>query len=255
MTDDEIEAIRARLASSTPGPWKASTDDAGDVVVWGPDEDWLANVGNWARQHPGIDADAAARQFVETRDAADATLIAHAPTDLAALCDEVERLRAWLLRGGKLTDEELKALKPWRRRLGIVGNDNSVTYNGDDIVSVARVPLDDDVARLIEEQNALLDEVIRLRAGLARTDLAWDRLQDAVIVQDALTTRAEKAEAALATAREQGRKEGLERAAVIAEVVPHYPFPAGCGRECCEKPKRIASAIRAERDRKPGGGT
>ena len=89
----DLEAIRARLASATPGPWKASTDDAGDVVVWGPDEDWLANVGNWARQHLGIDADAAARQFVETRDAADATLIAHAPTDLAALCDEVERLR------------------------------------------------------------------------------------------------------------------------------------------------------------------
>lgn len=85
---DELE----RLAkAATPGPWEASSDEPGDVVIWGPREEWLANIGNWARQHEEIDPDRAARQYVELRDAADAAFIAAAnPQTVLAL---VERLR------------------------------------------------------------------------------------------------------------------------------------------------------------------
>jgi hypothetical protein len=61
------ESIRARLAAATPGPWKASLEVAAAHV---------ARLGQWEVSAP---------KFIGGKVRQDATLIAHAPSDLAAL--------------------------------------------------------------------------------------------------------------------------------------------------------------------------
>lgn len=85
MTAD-IEAIRARITAATPGPWKAEWVDGDDwwQITGQPFDDggqWLAC------------PEVATTDEMED-DGTDADLIAHAPADLAALCDEVEELTA-----------------------------------------------------------------------------------------------------------------------------------------------------------------
>ena len=80
----DIEAIKARLAAATPGPWRH-----------GPETD--AKVGNVVDFGPPPTAPFAVLYCADTRDARaqrlhDADLIAHAPTDIAALLAEVRRL-------------------------------------------------------------------------------------------------------------------------------------------------------------------
>jgi len=72
MTPD-LDAIKARLAAATPGPWETR---------------FLHRVWMRAREEPGN------LMFGTgpTQDWADCDLMAHAPTDLAALVAEVERL-------------------------------------------------------------------------------------------------------------------------------------------------------------------
>jgi len=78
VTPADLAAIRARLAAATPGPWRLQTCACGAVC----DDAAAVKAG-------GV-------LVVECADDPDADLIAHAPTDLAALLDEVERLRAGL---------------------------------------------------------------------------------------------------------------------------------------------------------------
>ena len=41
-------AALAKLASeATPGPWRAGIEQPEDPVVWGPNDMWIANVGQW----------------------------------------------------------------------------------------------------------------------------------------------------------------------------------------------------------------
>ena len=78
----DLDAIKARLAAATPGPWWS---DSGDPLSTNMA---VAVIGGWQVQ--------ASRPFVGDRVTPakdDADLIAHAPTDLAALVAEVERLR------------------------------------------------------------------------------------------------------------------------------------------------------------------
>lgn len=65
----DLDAIRARLEAATPGPWEPESEQDGDHETGYADAIFIAN-------------------------AADATLISNAPTDIAALVAEVERLRA-----------------------------------------------------------------------------------------------------------------------------------------------------------------
>ena len=65
----DLDAIRARIAAATPG------------------ERTIHPCLTWWRVFVGTDC------IAEPNEHADATLIAHAPTDLAALCNEVETLR------------------------------------------------------------------------------------------------------------------------------------------------------------------
>ena len=78
MTADELDAIKARLTSATPGSWFAWPND----LIGG----WCVRVVDTPpSEGPGDVAD-----FIEE---ADARLIAAAPSDIAALLAEVERLR------------------------------------------------------------------------------------------------------------------------------------------------------------------
>jgi hypothetical protein len=73
VTPDQLSAIRARLDAATPGNWTAKHEAV------------TTDVGEW-----GLVAETL--NDTDEQRAADARLIANAPTDLRALLDEVERL-------------------------------------------------------------------------------------------------------------------------------------------------------------------
>ena len=91
MTDERLAEIRERLAATTPGPWH--THDYGSPA----DEEPTARVvhtGNFDWDAITYDGDYVVMLDSESRD--DADFIAHAPTDIAALLAEVNRLRGEL---------------------------------------------------------------------------------------------------------------------------------------------------------------
>lgn len=95
---DRIDAIRARLAAATPGPWEADAS-CSCHDCWGDDTGRLpgrpAECPN--AQIMGIDGVVTEVGYGSISvTAADAYLIANAPADLAYLLDEVQRLRAQL---------------------------------------------------------------------------------------------------------------------------------------------------------------
>jgi len=105
MTDADLTVIKARLAAATPGPWSSLAAKPG----------WDADVGIIA---PGCEC-VLAECFCEFKAKGDrhpewaeanAVLIAHAPTDLAALIEEVERLRE------KIRQDQLNNHAYWCQR-------------------------------------------------------------------------------------------------------------------------------------------
>lgn len=80
MTDAERDAIRARLAAATPGPWHVSNDG---LKVWLA----VCVVGQRRLILPQADS------ILLAHGKPDAEFIAHAPADMRALLAEVERLR------------------------------------------------------------------------------------------------------------------------------------------------------------------
>jgi hypothetical protein len=82
MTKEQLDAIRARLAVMSPGPWNWKAQR------YYANNDSLLAAGNWGLNGP--------------RTIEDAEVCAHVPTDLRALLDEVERLT-------KREDELVKA--------------------------------------------------------------------------------------------------------------------------------------------------
>ena len=80
ITDDQLREIREALSKATPAPWRSGVSAPCITGVWGatPEANW--NV-CWT-------GDEMTRYSLE-----DADLIAKAPEWLAALCDEVERLK------------------------------------------------------------------------------------------------------------------------------------------------------------------
>ena len=77
----DLTPIRARMAKATPGPWRMQT-----AACDHEDED---------ENHTAIKGGGALVTECIPEES-DAILIANAPTDIAALCDEVEYLRAQL---------------------------------------------------------------------------------------------------------------------------------------------------------------
>lgn len=102
------ETLRARLEAATPGPWKMGYTS--DVLRWNTilasddahvtlRQDWLIDTPEIARlplppswRHGTEDQETRGRAFEQQSDR-NALLIAHAPTDLAALLEVVEAAR------------------------------------------------------------------------------------------------------------------------------------------------------------------
>lgn len=82
MTDDFFD-FRRRLSAATHGPWRVHSVDFGEVEV--------ETVTDLASGRQRIS------RVCECHSLSDADLIAHAPTDLRRLLDEVERLREALV--------------------------------------------------------------------------------------------------------------------------------------------------------------
>jgi len=97
MTDEELQAIRARVEAATPGPWKVE----GRHPSYSPDRFQVDGIVT-AYDDPERADFPRPIQIVETDSGcyppylADAEFIAQARTDVPALLAEVERLRAEL---------------------------------------------------------------------------------------------------------------------------------------------------------------
>lgn len=98
----DLEPIKARLAAAVPGPWRAHdhremarlNEDPAEWIGYA----WVGYGGDEDGRFQGVVADLdsrkdASKEWRERRQH-DAAFIAAAPTDIAALVAEVERLRA-----------------------------------------------------------------------------------------------------------------------------------------------------------------
>lgn len=89
LTDEQLATIRGRLEAATPGPWFIADDNAEKMEI-SIDAPTANKLGAWhiAEVCGGI-------SLVEGEGSShgNAVLIAHAPTYVRALLDEVERLR------------------------------------------------------------------------------------------------------------------------------------------------------------------
>ena len=159
----DLAAIRARLAAATPGPWLRYGDGTYEVYV-DADQDDLPSVTHGSDRPE------------------DADLIAHAPTDLAALCDEVE----------------------WLRALGVANWDGSETAQ---MLHEARQHAEEKEARAdaaekeLQETRADRDRLLGGIAEHTRTHRA-DAAESAHAESERQRARADAAEAAIARVRE-----------------------------------------------------
>ena len=99
MTDEELAAIQGRLTKATPGPWVHSQHGCYVILGYKPEKKRIDGYG--ADDHVCVLDDGDHHQYrSEDEQLANAALIAHAPTDIARLLAEVERLKKehhWLL--------------------------------------------------------------------------------------------------------------------------------------------------------------
>jgi len=123
MTDQptslDLDEIAARAAAATPGPWGAYTFGGDTLIEIAAD---LEDTGTGYRarreicrlEDEPLDNDPAHREWTAEEDwaqvQADAEFVAHAPTDVHALIDEVRRLRDELAETKALHDPRLRGL-------------------------------------------------------------------------------------------------------------------------------------------------
>ena len=112
MTSDQLSAIRERLDAVPPGPWE----------LWYGELDWVS---------VGIDGDTVAecrthinQQFSGWQNLRNATFIQHAPTDLAALLDEVERLTTLLAGTEAVLENEREYQARLKAEVGQLANES-----------------------------------------------------------------------------------------------------------------------------------
>lgn len=95
MTDDELAEIKGRLTMATPGPWAHGQN--GGYVILGYKPEMKRIDGYGADDHICILDDGDQYRYrSEDEQLANAKFIANAPTDIARLLAEVERLRKQL---------------------------------------------------------------------------------------------------------------------------------------------------------------
>ena len=92
MTDEELAAIQGRLTKATPGPWVHSQHGCYVILGYKPEKKRIDGYG--ADDHVCVLDDGYHHQYrSEDEQLANAALIANAPTDIARLLAEVERLK------------------------------------------------------------------------------------------------------------------------------------------------------------------
>ena len=122
MTPEQLAEIRARLDAATPGPWDHAHRRQ-------PDNMYITQVFCVGSAVPIADMKWVPRPAINgvigTYREANAALIAHAPSDLRALLDEVDRLTAE-------RDRLAEALRPFAALAGVYdppdGDDGSVCW-------------------------------------------------------------------------------------------------------------------------------
>lgn len=99
----DLQPIKARLAAATPGPWTADLNASGmaTVAVESSKPSLLASLAGVAQVNTIMVVSSGP---LYGSPAQDADLIANAPTDLAALVAEVERLRGAIKEHYETTD-------------------------------------------------------------------------------------------------------------------------------------------------------
>lgn len=135
MDDERLDAIAARLAAATPGPWQPYP---------------------WAGAWRVVPAYESSLEICDTGSLThnaeeDATFIAHAPADIRSLLDELARLRT-------LTGGQVEALT---RRLGILKSEN-------ESLRAQLAVLRDDEPEHTAALDDAMDTIAALRAALAR---------------------------------------------------------------------------------------
>lgn len=107
LTTTQEQATRARLAAATEGPWAAWTDQDGTrhmsgMLMVGVEAGVIPDGETWV---DGADVN---NPIAHTYTPEDRELIAHAPTDIAALLAELDRLRAELAKARAVTEDKVE---------------------------------------------------------------------------------------------------------------------------------------------------
>lgn len=150
MTMD-LGAIKARLAAATPGPWRSP---------WESDDEYATFTGPDGAQVVDVTYYDGSRIVVSE---ANAALIANAPTDLAALVAEVERLRRKAAHVPELVSMLAEArTNAWRMREALTRLETAAG----NIVGVVRTVTEPDEAWCRWELGQLDEAVVAARAAL-----------------------------------------------------------------------------------------
>lgn len=79
MNQEQLNAIKERVAKATPGPWESEETTEGHIDIFNPNQDYaICQTGN---------------ETYDCLNDGDTEFIKHAITDVPALISEVERLR------------------------------------------------------------------------------------------------------------------------------------------------------------------
>lgn len=102
MNQEQLNAIKERVAKATPGPWESEETVEGHIDIFNPNEDYaVCQTGN---------------ETYDCLNDGDTEFIKHSITDVPALVAEVERLRE-VLKGAAVVSNQAKGLVEENKRL------------------------------------------------------------------------------------------------------------------------------------------
>ncbi|MCT1459888.1 hypothetical protein M3G03_10130 [Aestuariimicrobium sp. p3-SID1156] len=158
MTDLDLTPIKARLNAATPGPWE--NDGGGEVGQHWSSPKPLASIVSTEVSCMAYCYGGSAAGVIRDEDA---DFIAHAPTDIAALVAEVERLQelactcpwtpesTWFVYGDAVEPGSQREHDPW-----------CPIHHGDDVKPVSASV---QITRLIEADSESAEHVRRVGCG------------------------------------------------------------------------------------------
>ena len=106
----DLNAIKARWAAATPGPWEAGDTWVYTMPVY-PDDNRLSSVLGMKFEDPER------REHEHARAQANAEAIAHAPEDIAALLDLVERQHQQFLEMNEVINDQQERIEDFNHEI------------------------------------------------------------------------------------------------------------------------------------------